>query len=72
MTPEVFVMKIYANLLGSWKDLCEDPNCRIDNRWTPLDWYKDVFDGQDSCYFIRVFYQGHQYMIAPSCIQIVW
>lgn len=73
--------KIYANLLGSWKCLNDDPNSLIGDS-KPAVWYEEsapvyapIKREQENSYYqldyVRIIYEGVEYRINPIFIQVV-
>ena len=68
---------IYANLLGNWIDITE--NGTVEDHQNPLIYFEENLrytDGSTTaeCFkydYINVQYNGSNYRIHPSCIQIV-
>lgn len=77
--------KVYANLIGNWVCLNDDPDCVMGvNRVTPSVWYEEnavVYaptqrdsEHNDSYYsldYVHISYLGKDYRINPIFIQIV-
>lgn len=76
---------VYANLLGKWVRLDDDPECLIgNNQKSPSMWFEEnakIYnprmiseDQEDSLYFfphVWIYYLGNEYIISPSNIQVV-
>lgn len=74
---------VYANLLGEWVRLEDDPNCRMGpHMTTPYIWWEENAEmyapitkpKADTFYhesYVVVHYKGSDYRIQPSHIQIV-
>ena len=77
--------KIYANLIGEWVCLNDDPNCKVGGYQTePLIWWEEnaeIYSPinkdkslENSAYgldYINIYYKGKNYRINPIFIQIV-
>lgn len=75
--------KIYANLIGNWVCLNDDPTCVMgENQVSPSQWYQDGAEvyspisrkkANDYCYldYVYISYKGKDYRINPIFIQIV-
>lgn len=75
--------KVYANLLGEWVDLSEDPNAKIgENLASPQTWWDEEAkihspfkrDKEDTLYeldYVNIHFKGKDYRINPIFIQIV-
>lgn len=74
---------VYANLLGNWTNLSDDPNCKMGPHMTsPSIWWEENAElyapitkpTSDSMYYldyININYKGKDYRINPIHIQIV-
>lgn len=74
---------IYANLLGDWVCLNDDPNCTIGkSNVSPNQWYEEnatIFapiqrENENTYYqldYVNIFYKNKTYRINPIFIQIV-
>ena len=80
------MVKVYANLLGDWVCLNDDPDCTIgDDRQYPASWFEgdapmhamasrsgEFEHSFHSLDYIDLRYHGTRYRISPACIQIVF
>ena len=76
-------MKIYANLLGDWQCLSDDPTCKMGNDGlSPTQWYEEnaelwaPFERQEEntyyqLNYVELIYKGMSYRINPIFIQII-
>ncbi|MDT1946057.1 hypothetical protein CKN99_05985 [Carnobacterium maltaromaticum] len=74
---------VYANLIGTWYNLNEDPNCKIGVHQTSPDlWWEENAEiwspikreNEHSLYdqnYVNIEYKGKNYRINPIFIQIV-
>ena len=70
-------MRIYANLIGVWTDITESGT--VANSQNPVKYFKENLSFCENstvaeCFkygYIHVQYQGHDYRIHPSMIQII-
>ncbi|HDZ8765615.1 TPA: hypothetical protein RUV27_001453 [Staphylococcus aureus] len=63
---------IYACLLGEWVNLSESENVVIDNSYTDANlWYKEVGHKTFDYNQMHIGYNGIDYFIHPSFIQVL-
>lgn len=74
---------VYANLIGTWQCLNDDPDCKIgDNLASPYIWWEEnaeiyspkTKEAENSFYsldYVNICYKGVDYRIHPIHIQIV-
>jgi hypothetical protein len=60
--------KIYANLLGNWTDITTSG--KID-RHDPITYYNERWDELFKYDYTNIEYDGHNYRIHPTLIQVV-
>lgn len=75
--------KIYANLIGKWECLNDDPNCLMgNNKVSPIDWWKESSEihspfqkSKENTYeqldYLWIHYNGRDYRINPIFVQVV-
>lgn len=69
--------RIYANLLGSWTDITHSGT--VEDNQVPSTYFEEMLTFSDTSTvaeafkygYINIQYQGKNYRIDPSCIQIV-
>lgn len=78
-----FITKIYANLIGNWVCLNDDPDCKMGTHMTtPNTWWEEnaeIFSPitkqeEDTLYHldsIWIHYKGSDYRINPIFVQVV-
>lgn len=75
--------KIYANLIGEWVCLNDDPNCKMGIHMTsPYIWweenaeiYSPITKSEDNSFYqldyLMIHYNGRDYRINPIFIQVI-
>ncbi|EFF36655.1 TPA: hypothetical protein ACHBIR_001888 [Enterococcus faecium] len=64
--------KMYANLLGEWTLLNDEPTLRIDNSYTDVYmWIEEQLQDLDKYSYVNISYKNRNYRIHPCMIQIV-
>lgn len=63
---------VYANLIGEWRNLSEDPNCKMGSNFSsPNIWWEEEGPTLFDYNYLNIYYRGTDYRIHPSFIQIV-
>lgn len=63
---------VYANLIGEWHNLSEDPDCKIGTNFSsPNTWWEEEGHLLFEYDYITLHFRGADYRIHPSFIQIV-
>lgn len=63
--------KIYANLIGNWHCLNDDPDCTIAMHEPLETWWKEQSHTLHDYNYIDIQFKGTNYRIHPSFIQTV-
>ena len=61
--------RVYANLLGEWVDITEKGT--IYDHQDPAVWAKESILDLEEWSYVNVQYEGANYRVHPSCIQVV-
>lgn len=63
---------VYANLLGEWHNLSEEPDCVVgSNHSDPNTWWEEEGDKMINYDYVNLHFRDQDFRIHPSFIQIV-